>query len=326
MMSLKYQHPTGKTFFSLQEQLLDAEELAAYQKIISRNEEAPLSNRPYQNKIPLSAHKITIYEGGNLLELKQTKIKSKILKSTYSSRGTITSFTYKARARIMRKMASINIELAGLPIFITLSYPEQYPASSKIYKQHLHTFIIYLSRQYPKAWGIWRLEYQDRGSPHYHFLLWGEADISKEYLIKSWHSIINSQDQNHLQYGIHISNIESIHGIFAYVSKALGKLQDKSFVPTDNPGRFWGVINKKLWKVTIFESETDRVTHFRILRVINNLRIRKAKILIQACKEQGRKPPAWTRHRSNLHRLDYGQHWFLDSGISHRILAWAEDK
>ena len=142
-----------------------------------------------------------------------------------------------------------------LPVFITLTYPGQYPEEGKEWKRHLKNFIHRLVYKFPEACGVWKLEPQKRGAPHYHLLIWGVEyyDLWK-FTGKNWFEVVGSGDINHLKAGTQVKKIDSWRGVVSYTSKYIGKVIND--VGWGEVGRYWGVFqrDKLSWsEVEIFE-------------------------------------------------------------------------
>jgi hypothetical protein len=73
------------------------------------------------------------------------------------------------------------VEQSAVPIFVTLTYPDNFPAYREDYKGHLEAFCDRIQRRWPAAAIIWKLEFKARKSgknkgkiaPHYHLFLFG---------------------------------------------------------------------------------------------------------------------------------------------------------
>ena len=143
---------------------------------------------------------IKMWDGGSKIEVKRERYK--IPQRGGGMRSAVKEFTYNSRRRLMRKIAGLLRDV--LPLFVTLTYPEIYPTDSKIYKEHLRRFGIYLRRRYPRAAFIWRLEFQKRGAPHYHLLVYNVPRTGKElrafraWLSLTWYHLVDSGDEKHL--------------------------------------------------------------------------------------------------------------------------------
>jgi hypothetical protein len=164
-------------------------------------------------------------------------------------RGRIVVFSRASRRRLMRKLASINHEVAGLPTFITLTYPGEFPSDSVTWKRHLHNFCRAMLRKFPGVAAFWRLEPQRRGAPHYHLLVWGlpwayeQRRGIREWVSATWYRVVGSGDEKHLKAGTRVEGVKTWRGVMFYASKYIAKVDQRSF--TDSPGRFWGVYNKE---------------------------------------------------------------------------------
>ena len=157
-----------------------------------------------------------------------------------SSRGEIKEFSRRSRLRLAQKLLSF-VELPRY--MITLTYPDEYPSTS-VAKEHLHTFLIYLQRQ--GLAGCWKLEYQKRGAPHFHLLVWGEVeDLSsfRLWVSETWYRIVGSDDLKHLKAGTRVDFLRDPKEVIRYVLKYVVK--DEGGVPDSNPGRFWGFFNRE---------------------------------------------------------------------------------
>lgn len=162
-------------------------------------------------------------------------------------RGVVVAFSLASRRRLMRLMACVRRD-ASLPVFVTLTYPNKFP-SPKQSKLHLDTFIKRLKRAFPMAGGIWKIEPQQRGAPHYHILVWGcDAKSLKDFVPGAWFDIAGGGDELHLLFhqgklkNQHcVGQVRSNKGVMAYASKYLGKTFEVSGWNSLEVGRFWGV-------------------------------------------------------------------------------------
>lgn len=153
----------------------------------------------------------------------------------------------------------------GKFVFITLTYGAQYPAPHEA-KQHLRAFLKRLSRlsaQKGRNGGfIWRLEFQDRGAPHFHIICTSLPFVPKTQIQSMWAEITGAE-----QPFTRIEMIRSKRGVMYYVSKYLAKTVQSGdkcsggfiYVPYQATGsnhtepeydasilgRFWGVENER---------------------------------------------------------------------------------
>lgn len=87
--------------------------------------------------------------------------------------------------------------------------------------------------------GIWILEFQKRGAPHFH--LFTEGYLHFLEVREAWYRIVGSGDPKHLEAGTRVEELVKKHAAGAYAAKYASKHAQKE-VPEDfrNVGRFWG--------------------------------------------------------------------------------------
>lgn len=182
-------------------------------------------------------------------------------------RGAITEFSAAARRRLIDFLAEINQKLAGrLPLFLTLTYPAAWPDDPAEWKRHLDNWLKRLARRHPGASAVWRLEFQVRGAPHFHLLLWGCKWMDRGWLSGSWFQVVGSGDQRHHKAGTRVEFIRSWRGVMWYAAKYVAK---KSLAPCPGRvGRFWGVFNRAALPVDIIEVPLTWGQYFRFRRVL----------------------------------------------------------
>lgn len=121
--------------------------------------------------------KAIFWQGGSLVKV--TREGSGRPEGSGGKRGKIKRFSKGSRWRCMQKMGMIRRD--ALPIFLTLTFPDQFPDDPREWKAFLKAWFKRLLRQHPDAAGVWKMEMQPRQSgenegqiaPHFHLLLWG---------------------------------------------------------------------------------------------------------------------------------------------------------
>ncbi len=159
-----------------------------------------------------------------------------------TKRGKILRFTRKSRKRLLDTVAKLRQD--SLPLMVTLTYPLQYPIEQEIWHVHLDNFLKRFLRAYPNASGLWRLEPQERGAPHFHLLAYGlNADLMdslQEWVSRNWYEVVESGDPSHLEAGAQTARIRSHKGAMSYAAKYCAKESGFELV-----GRHWGMFNRK---------------------------------------------------------------------------------
>jgi len=186
---------------------------------------------------------------GSLLSLKVLGFKSQP-NINASKRGIIRVFSAASRRRLMRFMARLKTRKIRAT-FITLTFTEV--VSNEQAKKVLKRFTMRLRRSFTEASAIWRLEYQERGAPHFHLLVFNLPFWKQAELQKTWEACTGEVRS--------VVDIRLVHGsrsIMAYISKYIAKKDERSEMTSLDDGsyqhasagglagRFWGWINKEL--------------------------------------------------------------------------------
>jgi hypothetical protein len=151
-------------------------------------------------------------------------------------------------------------------VFITLTYPKEFPCNAKETKAHLNAFLQYLRRRQIEH--TWILEFQERGAPHYHII--ASDSIPKEELSERWFKIVGSGDEKHLRAGTQIASIKSKGQLYGYLSNYIKKLDHHKTPPKDfeNVGRFWGA-SRNLLNYELYQKMGH---YYKLVRSIKLLR------------------------------------------------------
>jgi hypothetical protein len=130
-------------------------------------------------------------------------------------------------------MASINWDRFQAKAFsVTLTYPRSWPRDPATWKKDLDTFGKRLRRRYPTLSAVWRMEFQGRGAPHFHLILFLPRPLRppwsglRRFVARSWYESCGKPCDEHLNAGTTVKPLFSTE-----------KLQ--ADVP--DPGRLWGV-------------------------------------------------------------------------------------
>lgn len=147
-------------------------------------------------------------------------------------RGAVTVFSKASRRRMLRKLARLDMRK---PVFVTLTYPADYP-DAQTAKQNLRAFFERIRRRIPEASAVWRLELQKRGAPHFHILFFGLPYVSHATIRDWWGSIISVIDSEPLF--VRVEMIRSKRGAMYYASKYMSKPTKSARSVPAQPGFF----------------------------------------------------------------------------------------
>lgn len=185
-------------------------------------------------------------------------------------RGLVREFSPDSRRRLMRLINSIDRDRVPHPLFFTLTYPGEWPRDPRVWKKHLRAFRGRMERKYGKFPAIWRLEFQRRGAPHFHLLVFLAIppSVLREFVSHSWYGVVASGDDAHLKAGTQVVHVDSWRGIRSYAAKYLGKVEQAALDPDLPAGRFWGYWNKSLFPIAAERYQLTLDQFFRLRRVL----------------------------------------------------------
>jgi hypothetical protein len=126
----------------------------------------------------------------------------------------------------------------GLEIMLTLTYPAEFPTNGRLVKDHWRRFRQWIVRN-GAVTGLWVLEFQERGAPHFHVFI--REPLDRFDVSAAWYRIVGSNDPKHLSAGTRIESFRKPAAIGGYVMKYAAKMEQKD-VPEgySQVGRFWG--------------------------------------------------------------------------------------
>lgn len=172
-------------------------------------------------------------------------------------RGVVSEFSPASRNRLLKFFARLDAH--AWAVFITLTYMQDFP-SPAVAKTHLRAFEARLMYFAPGCSWVWRMEFQKRGAPHFHFVVFGLPFLEKKRVQEWWAEIIGAPGERPFT---RIEALKSRRKLTAYVSKYVAKvgggvdgfnllayLQDGEFVHpvtgelSGSVGRWWGVGNR----------------------------------------------------------------------------------
>jgi len=165
-------------------------------------------------------------------------------------RGVVKEFSAGSRRRLMGKLASLDRDEVMdrnrllKPIFITLTYGQSWPGPDES-KRHLRALVRRIERASDRISGIWRMEFQERGAPHFHLMVFGAVGtgekryvFTKEDIKRMWGAVIGEKYWNFAleepdEPFTRIESITSWRACVSYVSKYISKIDDKWFLPCE---------------------------------------------------------------------------------------------
>lgn len=181
-------------------------------------------------------------------------------------RGQCNGFNRGCRRRMLERFGRLKYH--GLTVFLTLTSCKI--LSPFVAKQCLDRFLKRVRRRFPQASGIWRMERQKRGAPHFHLVLFNLPKWDKREVQRVWGEVIEEEKPF-----TRIEGVDSWGRVIGYVAKYVSKADPAGEGPRSRPvgggetpagvsvgssllhnspqegegekgsGRWWGIFNRK---------------------------------------------------------------------------------
>src|SRR5919112_207165 len=167
------------------------------------------------------------------------------------TRDKVRGFSRASRRNLLLRLASINRTafkgFRGRMIFVTLTYPHEYPEDPEVSKNHLKALRKRLQREYGSFAAFWRMGVQERGAWHFHLLLFvgptfGPMDELRRFISSSWYEVTGKVSEGHLRAGTRVEAVKRWKQATSYVERYMAKPEE--FPENLQTGRIWGVWNE----------------------------------------------------------------------------------
>jgi hypothetical protein len=224
--------------------------------------------------------------------------------SDEGSRSAIGGFSAASRNRMLRRAVSLPWEMAVLAGGVgmhTFTYPASFPTDGELVKRQWDRLYSKWVRHYGVPMGMWKLEFQHRGAPHFHFFggMPEPEDELRAWLLRAWYEAVGSGDERHLYNGVDISrwrwgtlgeNRSKVGEYFArHGAKGWKSYQNELPEGYSSPGRWWGYWGRSagftpVEHVRVFDSRSEYFAFRRLTWTLQE-------------KNRGRKPRRGGRDR-----------------------------
>jgi len=167
-------------------------------------------------------------------------------------------------------------------IFVSLTYPHEYPEDPEVCKNHLKALRRRLQRTFGEFAGFWRMGIQRRGAWHFHLLLFVEPSTGpvrelrrfiSSFISSSWYEVTGKVSEGHLHAGTRVEAIRKWKQATSYAERYIAK--PEAFPEGLETGRIWGIWNKELLPVRWETVQVSLRDAFRIRRIYRKLARRK---------------------------------------------------
>jgi len=220
-------------------------------------------------------------------------------------RDRVRGFSRESRTNLLRRLASINRDafkaFTGRMIFVTLTYPGEWPEDTEVCKRHLRAFRKRLQREYGSFAAFWRLGIQRRGAWHFHLLLFvgpsiGPVGELRRFISSSWYEVTGKVSEGHLRAGTRVETIRRWKQATSYVERYVAKPEE--FPEGLQTGRIWGIWNEEVLPVRWETVQVSLRDAFRIRRIYRKLAKRKGSGFL-------RRMTVFIRHENVVRLLEF---------------------
>lgn len=213
-------------------------------------------------------------------------------------RGTVCGFSRASARRLRERLIRIDY-LATRSTWATVTYHDGWRSDPEQWHAHLHRLELALARDWPRELlgGIWRLEFQKRGAPHFHLLLfWRDPPrvaLFRAWLASRWNAIAEPGDDVARRVGtqadpVTLNSHEDVARLLRYLAKYLAKPDAREDVLTATggvmeTGRCWGQF-LTIPLTTVADIRLDDTQRFILAR-----RVRRWRRLSPYCQSIGKR-------------------------------------
>jgi hypothetical protein len=221
--------------------------------------------------------------GGSVstLSFEDTKTSNRLSPRKHHGRGIrdkVRGFSRASRRNLLLRLASINRTafktFSGRMIFVTLTYPHEYPENPEVCKNHLKALRRRLQRKLGEFAAFWRMGIQKRGAWHFHLLLFVGPSIGpigelRRFISSSWYEVTGKVSEGHLRAGTHVEAVKRWKQATSYAERYMAKPEE--FPEGLQTGRIWGVWNEQLLPVRWETVQVSLADAFKIRRIYRKL-------------------------------------------------------
>src|SRR5215211_8118118 len=150
-------------------------------------------------------------------------------------RARVRGFSRASRRNLLRRLASTNRHafraFKGRMIFVTLTYPGEWPEDIEVCKRHVKALRKRLERKFEPFAAFWRLGIQKRRAWHFHLLLFagtsfGTVGELRRFISTSWYEVTGKVSEGHLRAGTRVEAVKKWKQATSYVERYMAKPEE----------------------------------------------------------------------------------------------------
>lgn len=164
-------------------------------------------------------------------------------------RGIIHGMSAKSRKRMLEGIAQWSNFDIGRAYFVTITYHEEYGVHFSAWKRDIELLEKRMKRSFSEMGGLWKLEFQTRGAPHFHLLVSGVDAVQSEmveWVTKNWAEIAHSTSEYKGKYATNVRRVYSLRHAMHYCAKYMTK-DVPLYVNPDSDGVLEPIPTGRIW-------------------------------------------------------------------------------
>ena len=198
------------------------------------------------------------------------------------TRDKVRGFSRASRRNLLHRLASINRTafktFSGRMIFVTLTYPHEYPEDPEVCKNHLKALRKRFERKYKSFAAFWRLGIQQREAWHFHLLLFVGSSVGpigelRRFISSSWYEVTGKVPEGHLRTETRVEAVKKWKQATSYVERYMAKPEE--FPEGLETGRIWGIWHEERLPVQWETVQVSLMDAYKIRRIYRKLARRK---------------------------------------------------
>ena len=145
-------------------------------------------------------------------------------------RASCKTFSRKSRLAMFKTFSKTDFSQLGVAWWISLTYHNRWPAGKPQLEADREAWLERIRRKFPAIQYIRRLDFQTRGMPHHHYILWSHIDDHRfedprtaRWIARIWHEIAEPESQHHRLHGAKVKPVTSYRMLITYVSRYAAK-------------------------------------------------------------------------------------------------------
>lgn len=190
-----------------------------------------------------TGRKLQVYE--NSLYLKKTYTSESKKPPPKRKEKDIQRFSKKSRTRMFHRLNQLQVSQLSTGLFTSCTFHEDYEISQEFIDEKRQKFLRILRDKIKDLVYVWRVEFQERGAPHFHFIFWTlnpelnfESVYYKRIIRDAWYQVKECQCKGCRRHSVKTLTVSSFRKTAGYVSKYIAKEDEE--IPEECTGRRWG--------------------------------------------------------------------------------------